>query len=69
VVVDSAGDLYIADTFDSTIDLVSPAVPSNSTVPQVAGTSTVAQTLSASTGAWFPTPTGYAYQWELRKRR
>jgi len=62
--VDSAGDLYIADTDHFTIDLVNPAIPSNSTMPQLTGTTTVGQTLSASTGAWSPTPTGYAYQWQ-----
>jgi NHL repeat len=64
VALDSAGDLYIADTGNSLIDLTSPAVPSNSTVPQVTGTPKVAPALSASTGAWFPTPSGYGYEWQ-----
>jgi sugar lactone lactonase YvrE len=64
VAVDSAGDVYVADTDQFTIGMVSPAVPSNSTMPQVTGTAAVGQTLSASTGAWSPTPTGYGYEWQ-----
>ena len=61
--VDSAGDVYIANTDHFTIDLVTP-VPSNSIAPQVTGTPAVGDTLSASTGTWAPTPTGYAYAWQ-----
>jgi hypothetical protein len=64
VAVDSAGDVYVADTDQFTIGLINPAVPSNSTVPLVTGTPTVGQALSASNGAWSPTPTGYAYEWQ-----
>jgi sugar lactone lactonase YvrE len=62
--VDTAGDLYIADTYHSTIDLVNPAVPSNSAVPEITGTPAVGRTLSASTGAWSPTPSGYTREWQ-----
>ncbi len=37
--------------------------PLNTAVPVIAGTPTVGQILSCSTGAWSYTPTSYAYQW------
>jgi hypothetical protein len=38
--------------------------PVNTTLPTVSGTATQGQTLSTSTGAWTPNPTGYTYQWQ-----
>ena len=43
---------------------LTPAAPTNNTLPVVSGTTTVGQTLSSTTGTWsgYPAPT-YAYQW------
>jgi len=44
---------------------VAPAgVPVNSTIPTITGTTTVGQTLTATTGTWTNSPTGYTYQWK-----
>ena len=40
-----------------------PALPQNNGLPVVSGTPRQGQALSASTGSWTNSPTGYAYQW------
>jgi subtilisin family serine protease len=39
------------------------AAPVNSVLPSISGTAQSGQTLSASTGSWQNSPTGYSYQW------
>jgi hypothetical protein len=39
------------------------AAPTDSALPAVSGTAQSGQTLSASTGTWSNTPTGFGYQW------
>jgi subtilisin family serine protease len=41
-----------------------PSAPANTSPPTIAGTAQVGQVLSASTGTWTESPTGYAYQWQ-----
>ena len=38
--------------------------PANTGLPTISGTAQQGQTLSASTGSWSGSPTGYAYQWQ-----
>jgi polysaccharide biosynthesis protein PslG len=38
--------------------------PSNTSLPQINGTFTVGQTLTATTGSWNGSPSSYAYQWK-----
>ncbi len=38
--------------------------PANTAAPAISGTAQTGQTLSASTGSWSESPTGYAYQWQ-----
>ena len=40
------------------------SVPSNSTPPSIDGTAQSGSTLTASTGTWANSPTGYAYRWQ-----
>ena len=42
----------------------SAAAPSNTSLPAVAGSAKVGQTLTVSNGSWTGSPTGYAYQWQ-----
>jgi hypothetical protein len=41
-----------------------PAAPVNSALPTVSGTTTQGHALTATTGTWEGSPTGYAYQWQ-----
>jgi hypothetical protein len=41
-----------------------PTAPANTTLPVITGTATEGQTLSATSGTWEGTPTGYTYQWQ-----
>lgn len=43
--------------------VVLPAPPANSSLPAISGTAVQGQALSASTGAWQNSPSGYVYQW------
>jgi hypothetical protein len=40
-----------------------PVPPSNSSPPTISGTTTMGQVLTATTGTWNNSPTGYTYQW------
>jgi hypothetical protein len=40
------------------------AAPANTTRPTVSGTARVGQTLTAATGSWSGSPTGYDFQWQ-----
>lgn len=44
--------------------LVSNPRPHNTAAPQISGATTLGSTLSATTGSWSGSPTGYVYQWQ-----
>jgi sugar lactone lactonase YvrE len=60
----AAGRLYVADSYNYTIDLLTPPVPTASAVPTVTGTTMVGDTLTASQGTFTNSPVTYTYQWE-----
>jgi len=41
-----------------------PSVPVNTVLPAIAGTPQAGQTLTAGTGSWTESPTGFEYQWQ-----
>ena len=41
-----------------------PALPHNTTLPAITGTTTEGDTLTTTTGAWEGSPTSYTYQWQ-----
>jgi hypothetical protein len=46
-------------------EIIAPSVvaPVNTSQPQISGSPVLGQTLTATTGSWANSPTGYAYQW------
>ena len=64
-VIDSTDNLSYMD-----VELGSPTyaayvpVPANTVPPAISGSAVQGQTLSATTGTWENSPTGYAYQWQ-----
>ena len=59
-----AGALYVADTSNSTIDLLTPPAPTLTAAATITGTTTVGQTLTAGQGSWTNSPVLYTYVWE-----
>jgi hypothetical protein len=54
-----------SDVFDAVeVGPLKTGQPVASAAPTITGSLQVGQTLTASTGTWSPTPTGYTYQWE-----
>jgi hypothetical protein len=53
-------------TVEHNVYIAAPSAspPSNTTLPQVSGTTTQGQTLSVSDGSWTGSPTSFAYQWQ-----
>ncbi|MGZ6691758.1 MAG: WD40/YVTN/BNR-like repeat-containing protein, partial [Solirubrobacteraceae bacterium] len=45
------------------IDTSSSSPPANTSLPAISGSAVVGQLLSASTGVWSGSPSGYAYEW------
>lgn len=58
-----SGGLAFASVALGAATVVTPSIPTNSSVPVISGTTTQGQTLTTTTGTWTNTPTTYAYQW------
>ena len=48
----------------ATVASPAPASPTNSAAPQISGTTTQGDSLTATHGTWTGSPTSYAYQWQ-----
>lgn len=53
----------LSDTAASAMPSAEISIPANIGAPMISGTPSIGQTLTASTGTWSGSPTGYAYQW------
>jgi hypothetical protein len=54
----------IATATSAATNVVTISAPVNSVLPVVTGTTQQGETLTATTGAWSLSPTGYTYQWQ-----
>ena len=62
--VDPAGNLYVADALNFTIDRLTPSAPVSTTAPMVTGSPASGQTLSTDGGSWDNAPFTRSYQWQ-----
>jgi hypothetical protein len=65
--VNEGGSTSMSSPATSTVSAPAPAAPpapANTALPTISGTTTEGQTLSATTGSWEESPTGYTYQWQ-----
>jgi hypothetical protein len=57
------GNRIVAQRVAATIPFAGLAIPRNTALPVVTGTLEDGETLSATTGTWENSPSGYTYQW------
>jgi sugar lactone lactonase YvrE len=62
--VTQGASVYISDLINDFVARVGPPLPVNTTSPMITGTDQAGQTLSATSGSWSNSPSGYAYQWQ-----
>jgi hypothetical protein len=58
------GSTSMSSPATSTVTAPAPAAPIDTALPRITGTTTEGHTLSATTGSWEGSPTGYTYQWQ-----
>lgn len=62
--VNTAGSLAVpTNTVVPTPPVINPGAPDNTVLPAITGAAVIGQTITASTGTWTNSPTGYTYQW------
>ncbi|HEY5246784.1 MAG TPA: hypothetical protein VIJ60_14035, partial [Acidimicrobiales bacterium] len=62
--VDPAGNVYVADAFNFTIDRLTPPAPVSTAGPAITGTPQTGQTLTTDGGSWDNAPFTETYQWQ-----
>ena len=64
MVVDPAGNVYVADALNFTIDRLTPPAPVSTAGPAITGSAQVGQTLSTDGGSWDNAPFTETFQWQ-----
>jgi hypothetical protein len=64
VTASNAAGSASASSSQSAVVVAAPAAPVNDVLPAISGSAKQGQVLSASTGVWSGSPTGYGYQWQ-----
>jgi sugar lactone lactonase YvrE len=64
MVVDPAGNVFVADSANHTIDRLTPPAPISTTGPAITGNVQASQTLSTDGGSWDNAPFTETYQWQ-----
>jgi hypothetical protein len=64
MVVDPAGNVFVADGANHTIDRLTPPAPVSTTGPAITGTPQAGQTLTTDGGNWDNAPFTETYQWQ-----
>jgi hypothetical protein len=64
MVVDPAGDVYVADALNFTIDRLTPPAPVSTAGPAITGTPQAGQFLTTDGGSWDNAPFTETYQWQ-----
>jgi hypothetical protein len=60
----TGGSTAASSTATTVVVAAPPLAPVNTALPVISGTAIEGQKLSASSGSWSNSPTGFAYQWE-----
>jgi hypothetical protein len=63
VTATNAGGSTVAYSQPTAVIAKPIAAPANTSLPTIGGTTTVGSALTATTGSWSGSPTGYGYQW------
>jgi sugar lactone lactonase YvrE len=64
IVVDPAGNVFVADSSNHTIDRLTPPAPISTAGPAITGTPQTGQTLATDGGSWDNAPFTETYQWQ-----
>jgi hypothetical protein len=61
---DDDGNVGVGHAASNALGPITAAIPVNTVLPVISGTTAVGSTLTTTTGTWTNSPSGYAYQWK-----